>query len=233
MVANSINDQIKVALGSKVAPKSEEKKLLDGTCEWLEKIPKFQSWKSNEPKTSGLLWICGGPGKGKSHISAYLVSQLEKDHKSEVLNHFCDTRDILHSTELAVVLRLLKQLLDMENADDLYKVISDKFSGRGSDLFSRIYLGDLWDCLEKMIQKRSQSHQIYLVLDGLDECDRTSREKLTSQLRMICNKCWQEGKHTVKIVITSRPLNLDQLKLRQPADLMIDLHQNEILKHKG
>ena len=193
------------------------------TCKWLRKIQTFQYWINDNPKNRGLLWICGGPGKGKTHLSTSLVTQLENTHM--VLRYFCDTTNIQRSTELAVVLGLLNEVLGWDSPEELYKVIAGKFSGIGQDLFSDAYTTDLWDCLEKMIRKRAQNHPVYLVLDGLDECDSSSQRRLTNQLRKICYQNRQEEKNPVKVVIFSRPLNL-----HHQEDLMIDLHEDEILK---
>ncbi|KGO78135.1 hypothetical protein PITC_034830 [Penicillium italicum] len=127
--------------------------------------------------------------------------------------------------ELSVVLGLLNQQLESESSEELYRIISDKFSGIEQDLFSDAYIADLWDCLEKIIRKRSESLRVYIVLDGLDQCDSSSRSHLASQLRKTCKENRQEGKSRVKVVIFSRPLDL-----HRQADLMIDLNEDKTVK---
>lgn len=224
MVAEkTIKERIKGALVKKIGPSPRKKEVNPETCKWLGEIPNFLSWNSNDANIPGLLWIYGGPGKGKTHLATHLASQLGKSDM--VLNYFCDARDILRSTELAVILGLLNQLLESENSENLYRIISDKFSGIEQDLFSDAYIADLWDCLEMIIRKISQSHQVYLVLDGLDQCDISSKIHLMSQLRRMCNENRQEEKNPVKVVIFSRPSDL-----HRQTDLMIDLHEDEIVK---
>lgn len=123
------------------------------------------------------------------------------------------------------MLGLLNQLLELKGSQELYDKISTKFSGRGWDLFSGAYIQDLWDCLEEMIQVIAQRYKIYLVLDGLDECDSFSRTHLTSQLRNISNANRQDEKNPVRIVIFSRPLDL-----HHRTDLTIDLHADKSLE---
>lgn len=224
MVADkTIKEKIKGTLVKKISPSPRKKEVNPQTCKWLGEIPNFLSWNSDNTNIPDLLWILGGPGKGKTHLATHLVSQLGKSDK--VLNYFCDARDILRSTELAVILGLLNQLLESENPEDLYRIISDKFSGIEQDLFSDAYIADLWDCLEMIIRKISQNHRVYLVLDGLDQCDSSSRTHITSQLRRMCNETRQEEKIPVKVVIFSRPSDL-----HRQADLMIDLHEDATVK---
>ena len=216
-------EKIKGSLVKKVGPSPRKKEVNPQTCKWLGEIPNFLSWNSNDANIPALLWIYGGPGKGKTHLATHLASQLGKSDM--VLNYFCDARDILRSTELAVMLGLLNQLLESEDSEDLYRIISDKFSGIEEELFSDAYIADLWDCLEMIIRKISQNHQVYLVLDGLDQCDSSSGIHLTSQLRRMCNENRQEEKTPVKVVIFSRPSDL-----HRQTDLMIDLHEDETVK---
>lgn len=75
------------------------------------------SWTSDDTNIPGLLWICGGPGKGKTHPATHLTSRLGKNDM--VLTCLWVTRDILRSTELVVVLGLLNQLLESEDPLDL------------------------------------------------------------------------------------------------------------------
>lgn len=198
-----------------------------GTCQWIKDVEEFRSWQGDG--TNGLLWICGGPGKGKTFLSTYLASYLEKEARSEddkrplVLRYFCDTRDVLRSTELAVVLGLLNQLL--EYREDLYEVILPKFYGRQGGLFSQSYLGELWDCLKDMIQQIINSQQrLYFVLDGLDECDTHSKSELAGRLRGFCENLQQDsGRYALKTAILSRPL-----VSKKKTDHLIDLDSKNL-----
>src|ERR1700712_2856456 len=46
-----------------------------GTCEWIRDNENYQSWLSG---SSQLLWILGGPGKGKTMMSIFLTEELER-----------------------------------------------------------------------------------------------------------------------------------------------------------
>ena len=46
----------------------------DGTCEWIIDHPLYYSWLQSH---SQLLWISGGPGKGKTMLSIFLAEHLK------------------------------------------------------------------------------------------------------------------------------------------------------------
>ncbi|KAI1084858.1 hypothetical protein F5B20DRAFT_223327 [Whalleya microplaca] len=58
-----------------------------GTCEWVLKHPKIQSWLQSKPDVP-ILWLQGTPGSGKSVISTQLVNFIESAG-SFVIHHFC------------------------------------------------------------------------------------------------------------------------------------------------
>lgn len=217
-----INEIIKGALVSKTGLGPRKNEVTHDTCRWLMELSAFQIWNGDDTQHLGPLWIVGGPGKGKTHLATHLVSQLGKNHVT--LKYFCDAGDILRSTGLAVVLGLLNQLLEAEEPKDLYEVISKRFAGNERGLFSDSYITELWECLEEMIRQKALNKKVYLILDGLDECNNSSRGRLVSQLRSICDQIRPEM-NPVKIVIFSRPL-----RLRRPAEMLIDLHSNESLE---
>ncbi|CAG7930863.1 unnamed protein product [Penicillium olsonii] len=232
----SINENIKEAIVARLGSSSRKKIPYEGTCEWLGKIRQFQSWVRDEPGSRGLLWVCGGPGKGKTHLATHFVTRLRTGsvmtelggalltsalgNDCIVLSYFCDSSNVVHSTELAVVLGLLNQLLELKDSEEFYQIISPKFSGRGQDLFSGPFIQDLWDCLEQIIRVIVPKRQIYIVLDGLDECDRPSQARLSSQMRSICHEGRQDEKNPVRVVIFSRPLGPSL----PPMDPTIDLN---------
>jgi hypothetical protein len=60
-----------------------------GTCEWIKDHALYKTWAATE---SELLWISGGPGKGKTTLSLFLTQHLEIIAKtgSTLVYFFCD-----------------------------------------------------------------------------------------------------------------------------------------------
>ncbi|KAF8538736.1 hypothetical protein BDD12DRAFT_740077, partial [Trichophaea hybrida] len=84
----------------------------DDTCTWLLKDQRYMEWMENESKTT--LWIHGGPGCGKSVLSAFLAEELGRSSlfkRYSVIYFFCDDKDERLKTGQAVLTNLLTQIL--------------------------------------------------------------------------------------------------------------------------
>lgn len=77
---------------------SAKGKKVDGTCEWIWANAEFQSLLRGETR---LLWICGGPGKGKTMISIYLTQELEK--VKQMIFYFCRADEDRRRTSVRVM----------------------------------------------------------------------------------------------------------------------------------
>ncbi|MCJ1270547.1 hypothetical protein MMC22_010444 [Lobaria immixta] len=66
---------------------------VDDTCDWIKSNELYHSWLHSH---SQLLWISGGPGKGKTMLSIFLAEELERTAKNSqdklFLQYFCDKR---------------------------------------------------------------------------------------------------------------------------------------------
>ncbi|KAF2006536.1 hypothetical protein P154DRAFT_422056, partial [Amniculicola lignicola CBS 123094] len=71
-----------------------------GTCEWITHNESYRAWLNADSDSSGsnrdgtrLLWISGGPGKGKTMLSVFLTEELERHTASiesvELVFLFC------------------------------------------------------------------------------------------------------------------------------------------------
>lgn len=51
-----------------------------GTCEWITHNKSYRTWLNSDGNggTPCLLWISGGPGKGKTMLSVFLTEELER-----------------------------------------------------------------------------------------------------------------------------------------------------------
>ncbi|EMD88830.1 hypothetical protein COCC4DRAFT_137574, partial [Bipolaris maydis ATCC 48331] len=91
------------------------------TCDWIINDVKYRAWldggshgdSTNEKR---LLWISGGPGKGKtSMLSIFLTEELGKhvahQENTDILFFFCSAQNKKHNTALAVLRGLLHQIL--------------------------------------------------------------------------------------------------------------------------
>ncbi|KAM0711597.1 hypothetical protein Q7P35_000963 [Cladosporium inversicolor] len=149
-----------------------------GTCEWVERNETYKAWLCGEPS---LLWIFGGPGKGKTMLSLYLTQRFEKLHNGEVIYFFCSSEHPTRNTATAILRTLLWQMIVIR--PEVTKLISPYF-----------------DLSERVIQS-SEFERMQCLIDGLDECDDESSRWLAAQFTGLSS---QPNNSSLHIVIASR-----------------------------
>ncbi|KUL85866.1 hypothetical protein ZTR_07323 [Talaromyces verruculosus] len=101
---------------------------VDGTCEWVTKHHNYQEWLADAGQP--LLWILGGPGKGKTMLAIYITEVLQPlVHASDnvLLYYFCSNRDKNRNTTLTILRGILHQWIDLQ--PHLAKKVKNSFEG--------------------------------------------------------------------------------------------------------
>jgi Cdc6-like AAA superfamily ATPase len=95
-----------------------------GTCEWITPNEIYRAWlnsvgdgggNGNSNGDTRLLWISGGPGKGKTMLSVFLTEELERHtariDNAELAFFFCSAQDEKRNTAVAVLCSLVHQIV--------------------------------------------------------------------------------------------------------------------------
>lgn len=178
---------------------------VDGTCEWIKTNELFESWLRSR---SQLLWISGGPGKGKTMMSIFLAEELERSVKKSqdtlFLQYFCDNKDERRNTAVAVIRGLIFQLLLLRPT--LFNHILPSFRTQKESLFANSSFETLWRIFETMVHDPVLG-TINCVLDGLDECNKASLEALVKKLKdLFSTKFDKTSTCHLRLIIVSREL---------------------------
>lgn len=178
---------------------SAKGKRVDGTCAWIQEDGTYLRWLRGELP---LLWIWGGPGKGKTMLSIYLTEELEQERR--VIYFFCSSEDEKRNTAAAVLRGLLWQITAYR--PDLTEQLLDHFDTPEKTKEALSCTEVLWRMFVKLC-RHSALGQIVCVLDGLDECDNTSRDWLAGKLvdSGLAHRKWSLG-DTVKTIVVSREI---------------------------
>jgi hypothetical protein len=151
-----------------------------GTCEWIKDTKVYRSWLDS---SSQLLWISGGPGKGKTMLSIFLTEELAKVVEplkdAKLIFYFCNSQDEDRNTVIAILRGLLYQIL--RERPKLFKCILPDFETENKARYTISSLEALWRIFESMLRDPSFG-TIYCVIDGLDECEEGSLPKLIMKL---------------------------------------------------
>ncbi|KAK0506982.1 hypothetical protein JMJ35_010682 [Cladonia borealis] len=159
---------------------------VEHTCTWITSNQDYKSWLHSHPQ---LLWLSGGPGKGKTMMSIFLAEELERftdDMPDAVsLEFFCDNKNNKRNTADSVIQGLVFQLL--HKRPELSNHILPTFAIQQASLFTGSSFESLWSIFEKMTCD-PMLRTIYCVLDGLDECEKPSLEVLLRHFKALLSK---------------------------------------------
>jgi hypothetical protein len=223
-------------------PRDDREKLIqtkgprvDGTCEWIKTNELYSSWLHSH---SQLLWLSGGPGKGKTMLSIFLAEELERTAKHSrdtmFLQYFCDNKDERRNTAVAIIRGLIFQLLQLR--PKLFNHILPSFKIQKESLFTNSSFETLWRIFETMLRDLVSS-AVYCILDGLDECDEASLEVLLKKFRaLFTTKFGESPACHLNLIVVSRDhpdfipeilSNFSRIRLDPDADKEVnnDVHR--------
>ena len=219
----------------------EKDKLLDGLTNWVVQDAQYVRWQSSE--NVSLLWINGGPGKGKTMMTISLVEQFERlpfgvhQQRPVVTYFFCQNSDSELSSIKGVIKGLIACLLEQEA--ELYEPLGSRWDRREERFKEDLTSWQaLWNVLVKMLNI-CKSPRIYVVIDALDECHEQDKcqasiecqdldECQHTNMAMFLRKIVLVGLNSrVKWLVTSRPFHIARRELLISSDqVMINLDMN-------
>ncbi|KAL6821029.1 hypothetical protein J3E69DRAFT_373903 [Trichoderma sp. SZMC 28015] len=157
-----------------------------GTGNWLKQASDFKKWLNGDGNSTRILWLCGIPGAGKTHLAAMAIDFAIS---TRTIFAFLSHADSSSTTALSVVHSLIFQL----TSDD--EGLQAILCGSSRENFKNnldIAIGFLQTLL-------NSTGLVSIIIDGVDEIGLSEREKLLKKLCEISTAC----KKTL-ILISSR-----------------------------
>ncbi|KAL5086890.1 hypothetical protein Trisim1_008639 [Trichoderma cf. simile WF8] len=197
-----------------------------GTGEWLLQHRKFQEWE--QVPASTILWLQGTVGMGKSFLASKVIDRfrlkagVNYHHESQddqgLAFFYCSRGQADLQDPLSTLQSFVRQLSTSPRYSKMMKKSLIKLYRENRK--NGLKLG--FDaCKEQLLESVNLYPQTIVILDGLDECDATSRGKLITILANLVN----DAQHPVKIFISSRR-EQDIVKLL-PAGSIIEIDVND------
>ncbi|VUC32121.1 unnamed protein product [Clonostachys rosea] len=199
--AREYSERLRRYLIAKVAQEDEDALLqinlarqTYGTCDFILAHESFTRWKLS--RASQIMGLIGGPGSGKTVISAFLHSQAQleaKEHAPVVWLHCCpNTRFTCTYLLKSLIWKILEQRPDV-----MLKKIHDQ--GHYIRLFHEAKTFDvLWSIFLRIV---SALEELWIVIDSIHDC-RDGKSILINSLRSLVTT---NGLRTrIKIAISSR-----------------------------
>ncbi|KAF4339897.1 vegetatible incompatibility het-E-1 [Fusarium beomiforme] len=172
----------------------------EGTCEWIFDKQEFLDWR--DARKNSVLWYNGRPGSGKSVLASAVIKHLQEQPESEVVYFFYSFKSASKKQETcglrSIVLQLLRKL-DVAANPLRYEYERAKKNGY-HELSNND--GEIMVRLLRILLNHSRFPQVYVVLDGLDEC--TAREHDSVVFRSLQQLLNLDTLGTVKWFLTSR-----------------------------
>ncbi|KAE9364063.1 WD40 repeat-like protein [Stipitochalara longipes BDJ] len=179
--------------------------LLADSYKWILETQQYESFVDwHHSNTKRLLWIRGGPGKGKTMLLVGIIRELtaQQDTHFEAprLSYFfCQDSDARLSTATSVLRGLIWMLVQQEKS--LLCHLQTLFGNLGSKLFEDY---NAFENLKVVFQNMLEAKALkkaYLVVDALDECKdaKPGRSELLNLISTISAK-----NSKVKWLVSSR-----------------------------
>lgn len=200
---------------------STKGKRVDGTCEWIRSDKEYQALLSGETQ---LLWIQGGPGKGKTMLSIFLTQDLEK-HQN-VIYFFCQADDE-RRRNASYVLRSLLWQLSVQQPAIAEHLIPDPYPPEGQ----KVTVPDRENmrAILMKIAKDSRLSTTICLVDGLDECDEDSQRWLAMKLLDPFDASEIDSEPgAMRVIVVSRP---NVSTLNKSRHIKFDPDNNENTSH--
>jgi hypothetical protein len=195
--------------------------LLRDSYSWVLNHVDFQHWRKEQ---TGLLWIRGDPGKGKTMLLCGIIDDLIKStaHTSIISFFFCQATRAHINNSTAVLRGLIYMLVKQQPS--LISYLRDIYDD-GKDCFQGV---NAWVALSEVFSKMLEDLNLqntYLVIDALDECVVDS----SLLLNFIVEK--SSAYSHVKWIVSSRNWPSIEERLRnakEKVNLSLELNQDTV-----
>jgi Cdc6-like AAA superfamily ATPase len=188
-----------------------------GTGLWFFKHHHFMDWKNSSG--SSTLFCPGGPGTGKTVISAQVVMHLQNsfpDIGKPILYIFCDYK-MRPDQKIDDLLASLVRQLGFFSGDvfETLKLLCSKYKTKNLRLPQK----DLLEELEKALKLVGDT---YIIVDALDECDKEPRSRLIKELARMSSQC------TIRLLATARGESDIEALFKGDSRLTIEAAEGDI-----
>ncbi|PON30014.1 hypothetical protein TGAM01_v201380 [Trichoderma gamsii] len=186
----------------------------DGTWEWLQSTQEFKDWLSG---TNRILWCPGQPGVGKTVLSSSIINHLKTQVKQSnigIAYLYCD-----YSNALLTVPNLIGSLLQQlfQQCPKVPGGLLELYKIRKSNNTETVRL-TLRECSTFLRDVIETFSDVFVVVDGLDECPHREiddiRDQLLDQLKALPLK--------TQLLFTSR--DLPAIALKFATDRRLEIH---------
>ena len=180
---------------------------------WIFDNPQFDQWMKTEH--NALLWLYGTAGFGKSVLAAYLSRELVNRHQhSSIAYFFCKDNVFLQEAHQIILTLLYQVTLNDAKAREVMNTI---FTENSSIQNLAVSITELVNTFLLPALRASSAKEIFLLVDGLNECPKGN---IASILRLL---------ETIRGWTTSTEPDLPIVRILLTSQEVPEI--SEVLKH--
>lgn len=150
----------------------------EGTCSWALRQDNIASWLDAKGHVY-LAWLQGSAGTGKSMLAAHLIKFLQSSGRY-ILYHFCSNQYIeskKYDQVLRSMVRQLLQISDEATAHAHATLLRERKTPSISEIERLVA-----DLLVIVSETSTDTNPIWIIVDGVDECDAEKLPRLMGVL---------------------------------------------------
>ncbi|KAH8733175.1 hypothetical protein GQ44DRAFT_821389 [Phaeosphaeriaceae sp. PMI808] len=174
------------------------RKTYSTTAQWVLKHENVEHWIEADPPATPLLWMHGIPGAGKTILASAIIDKC-KDKNGFLTSYFyCHDGDQSSSSAISILKGLADQLLE-QYQDLLLPSFHTRRTSSGDASLRSLHQAKklLEDCCS-IIPK------LFIVVDGLDECDPIDRKETLDTLTNLVGECNLIDPGKLRILVVSQ-----------------------------
>ncbi|SCV33624.1 uncharacterized protein FFB14_04610 [Fusarium fujikuroi] len=192
-----------------------------GIGRWLLDNETFKGWFDlRYARIPPLLWLTGLPGAGKTILTSLIVEEAQKlMPRPQVLIFYCKQSRPEHNTFLAVARSFILQLLNQDKGLLLY--LYRKHCDSNEAVLSSMPL--VQEMLNFML---SSCKSAYIIIDGLDECEREERKVITQWFRHLIESLPRNAPDRLRCLFVSQDDRIGVKDLQGLAKINIEPQDN-------
>ncbi|EWG35919.1 hypothetical protein FVEG_00106 [Fusarium verticillioides 7600] len=192
-----------------------------GTGRWLLDDETFKGWFDlRYARIPPLLWLTGLPGAGKTILTSLVVEEAQKlIPRPRMLIFYCKQGLPEHNSFLGLARSFLLQLLNQDKGFLLY--LYRKHCDSNEAVLSSIPLA------QEMLQfLLSSCKSAYIIIDGLDECEREERKLITQWFRHLVESLPESAPDRLRCLFVSQDDRIGSKDLQGLAKIKIEPQDN-------
>ncbi|KAG5799599.1 hypothetical protein H9Q69_001437 [Fusarium xylarioides] len=158
-------------LGAETELKLRDQDRTDGTCNWILERQEFKRWR--DARRNSVLWYnAPPPGSGKSVLASAVIKHLREQPESEVVHFFYTFKSASTRQETCGLRSIAHQLLRKLDENSELNRLTDHYNRAMNDGRHELSNNDCEEVIKllKTLLDHHRFPQVYVVLDGFDEC---------------------------------------------------------------